>query len=170
MTGEISVDVYSAMQTGKPYKSYRKTILGKVSVEVWNEFDNKPEWVLLYGRPETAIVDVWTEKGEVYFKNKNKVLMDAGLVLEVNRADLPPVPEPKVYADTDLLELFKNKFFKFRSILNNIDSEALLLRILRLAEEHNYSAATTKAIEARLSEVQTADFNIPSLKSEPETK
>jgi len=163
MTGEMALEDYSALQIGKPVKSYRKTILGKVTVKVWDQFERKPKYVILYGKPESAIVDVWSESEDRYFKTNNQILIDKGLILQINRDDLPVVEPAKQYTDDDLKELFKNKFFKFRSILNNIDSEALLIRMLRIAEDLELSEKTTKAITARLSEIQTADFHVPSL-------
>jgi hypothetical protein len=156
MIGDL--DVYSAMQTGNPYKSYRKTILGKVFVDVWDNFNNKPKEVGLFGNPENAIIDIWSEKENQFFKNINKKLFDDGLVIEVDRAKLPPQPEVKVYSDEELSELLKTKFFKLRSILNNLYNDTTLTRLLDIAREMEASEKTIKTIEARLSELKTAEF------------
>jgi len=155
------VDVYSAMQIGNPFKSYRKTILGKVFVTVWDNFKNEPKEVRLYGKPETAIIDVWSEKEDAFFKNMNRRLIEAGLIMPVNRANLPPQPEVKPYSDDDLDEILRTKFFKLSSILNSINDVITLTRLLKIAEDKEASEKIMKNIEARLSEVQTAEFHLP---------
>jgi len=45
------MSVYSLMQTGKPYKSYIKTVLGKVYVNVWDSFENKKVGLIIEGIP-----------------------------------------------------------------------------------------------------------------------
>jgi hypothetical protein len=159
MAGEV--DVYSAMQIGNPFKSYRKTILGKVFVDVWDNFNNKPKTIRLHGKPETAIVDVWSEKEDVFFKNMNKKNFENGLIISVDRAKLPPQPEVKPYSDEDLDEVLKSKFYKLRSILNSISDAITLTRLLKVAEDNEASEKIMKSIEARLSEVQTAEFGVP---------
>jgi hypothetical protein len=59
-------DIYSAMQQEKPYKSYIKTVISRVYVNILDPFDESPSGVLLFGDhrrgEESGIVDAWNEK------------------------------------------------------------------------------------------------------------
>ncbi len=152
------MDIYSAMQTGKPFKSYQKTILGKACVTTWDSFNNVPAFVILEGDPKKTevgtVVDVWDEKEDMFFKKMNRNHFQTGVLREIVREE--PVQEHRIEDSTDeeLLELIKGKFFSIQSQLNKIDSEAVIFRILRLARENEKSEKLIKAIEARLSEIQ----------------
>lgn len=40
--------LFSAMNGGTPYKSYRKTTLGKVYVSLWDSFSESTRWIITY--------------------------------------------------------------------------------------------------------------------------
>ena len=65
----MTMEVVSAMAAEKPYKTYKKTILGKVAVKVFNPLTQKPEEVIIQGNPakneSSCYIDVWSEQENV---------------------------------------------------------------------------------------------------------
>ena len=163
-------DVYSAMQTGEPFKSYRKTILGKVFVLAWDSFTNKSMEIRLFGKPEESIIDVWSEREDSYFKKANKRFFEAGVLMPVDRKKLPPQPEVKVYTDDELAEIIKSKFYSLRKVLNSIKDKLTVTRMLEIAKDMEASQKIIGNIEARLSEIETAEFHMPTTETVKETK
>ena len=68
-------DVYTKMQAGTPYASYKKTSLGKVFVSALDPFSGNPVGIILEGEKgdEKEYVDVWSEGEDVFFKKTNKL-------------------------------------------------------------------------------------------------
>ena len=159
---EVNYSVYSMMQTGKPLKSYRKTINAKLLVRVLNSFSGEPEEVILKGpndRPD-AIVDIWEEKQMAFFLRANKVALERGLLLAFEKpGNFEEIILEKFANATDeeLTELVNKPFFLFQSELQTITSEAVLGRILTIARELDKSDKWQSHILARLSEVQGSE-------------
>lgn len=159
MTDNVSYDVYSAMQTGTPYKKYKKTILGKVYLEVLNPFSGKPEGLILHGNPaknqEGCFVEVWTQKEDVFLKRRNPQHFKEGTLQEWTQK--PKEKKEKLYSeysDDDIKKIVNSRFLALQSTLNKATSEAFVLRILNMARELEKSEKIVRAIEARLSEIQ----------------
>ncbi len=156
------MDIFSAMQTGKPFKSYQKTILGKACVTSWDSFNNVPVFVILEGDPKKTelgtVIDVWDEKEDMFFKKMNRSHFQSGVLREIVRVDLPEEHRVEDFTDEELLNLLKDKFFTIQNKLNKIDSEAVIFRILRIARENEKSEKLIKVIEARLSEIQHSEY------------
>ena len=157
----INSSVFSAMQTGKPYKTYKKTILGKVATTVFNQFSQKPESLILEGDPrkndDTCFVDVWSEMEDVFFKRMNKAHMSSGRIIEVHRVEAPPVSEEELIntmSDEKANEVLTYQWYKFKSVLNSITSADTVHRLLLLAKDADKSEKFIKAIEARISELE----------------
>lgn len=157
----IDISVFSAMQTGKPYRTYRKTILGKVATTVYNQFSRKPETVFLSGDPrkneETCFVDVWSEMEDVFFKRMNKSHLSSGRIIQVVRPEVSTVTEEELLntmTDEKIKEILTYQWYKFKSILNNITSADTVHRLLLAAKEADKSDKFLKAIEARISELE----------------
>ena len=151
-------EVFSAMQTGKPYKTYRKTILGKVSVTLLDPFTDQPIGMLLKGNPktdETAKIDIWTEREDMFFKRMNKRHFEIGNLLEIVRKEEVVERGIESYSDEELAAVLKTPFLSLQSTINKVESEAVMLRIVELAKEMEKSAKIMKVLESRLSELQS---------------
>lgn len=154
--------IFGAMQAGTPHKSYIKTILGQVYMNILNPFDGKPAGILLSGdptaRPESCILDVWTEKEDTYVKSMNKIHFETGTVIAYERpAEQVKERTIEEYSDEELKEVINSKFLALQSTLNKIESTPVLFRMVNLSREMEKSEKITGAIEARLSEVQIND-------------
>ena len=160
MTQETNdINVLNAIQHGgDPLKSYRKAVLGKVFIHIWNSFTESPEGILLSGKPtdDSAIFDVWTPKELAYFEAKNKRLITTGNIIKYARKKDTVRKEKSVeeYTDVELTAVLKKKYFSLRSFLDKVESEPVLFRLLNLAEEIEKPAKTVDAIRSKLAEVQ----------------
>lgn len=150
--------VFSSMQSNTPYATYRKTILGKVYVTVLSPFTNKPEGVLLEGEPKTderAMVDVWSEMQDLYFKRQNKKHFQEGTIIKVQREVKEEFPHTiEQYSDDELKEVLNYRYASLVKTINDINTVPVLIRMTELAREGEKSEKIIRAIEARLSEVQ----------------
>jgi len=154
---ENSREVFSNMQTGKPFKSYKKTILAKIYVQVLDPFSETPVGLILETNPKFPgkdIVDIWSEKEDVFFRRANRRQFDEGNILVYTHPD-EAEQEPKIesYSDEKLTEIVNSKFLSLQSILNKVETEAVLHRMITIAKEQEKSVKIIGAIEARLSEI-----------------
>lgn len=168
----LDSSIYAAMQTGQPYKSYIKTVLGKVYVMVLNPFDDTPEGVFLKGNPkgrgkEGCIVPIWSDKGDAFFKNINKRHFDAKRLAEYTATVLPPKVEPvpvekpiEEWTDEELLlGILNQKYIPFSSLINKITNPVVLFRLIELAKINEKSVKYIRDLKSKLAEVQAAEFN-----------
>ena len=158
------VDIFSAMQTGKPYKSYIKTILGQVYVVKLDSFSEQPAGILLKGNPnhreEECIVDTWSEKEDVFFRRMNARLFKIGSIIVYDRPEVVTLSEEDSInsaTDDELTKIMNSKYLSFSSSVNKITSEGTLFRLLNLARENEKSEKYIKFIELRLSMVQNPE-------------
>jgi hypothetical protein len=162
-------NIVGAMHGGAPFKSYTKTILGKVYVEVWDSFEEKPIGLIIEGDPrrgdDTCIVDVWSADEDYFFRNKNKTHLSAGSVIPYTRKAVTVERSIEEYTDEELTAIVNSKFFTLQNVLNNTTSVAVLFRIKNLAQELEKSDKLIKAIEGRISEVQAEEFKPTPTKS-----
>lgn len=156
------MDIFSAMQSGKPYKSYQKTILGKACVTSWDSFNNVPVYVILEGDPKRTevgtVIDTWNEKEDMFFKKMNRTHFLSGVLREIERVEAVEENRIENSTDEELSAMLKGKFFTIQNQLNKIESEATVFRLLRIAREEEKSEKLIKVIEARLSEIQQAEY------------
>jgi hypothetical protein len=166
-------EIFSAMHSGKPFKSYIKTVLGKVIVQIWDNFTEKPGEIILKGDPkkreQTCIVDVWSEKEDIFFTRLNRKHFATGMIIPFKRAEEPVQQEKPIEQSTDeeLKAIINKKFLGLSSQLNKINSVAVLFRMRSLAEEMEKSEKITRAIESRISELQ-ADETAPKTENKIE--
>jgi len=157
--------LYSAMQEGTPLKSYIKTILGKVYIEVLDPFSDQPMGKILEGDPKKfekgTIYDVWTTRQEVFLRNRNESQFSNGILVEYVRSNAPREKTIEESTDSELSEIINSKYLGLQAKLNKIVSIPVLFRMVSLAHELDKSDKIIGAIEARLSELQ-------SKSSEPE--
>lgn len=158
MAQEVDAKVFSAMQTGKPYKSYKKTILGKVSVTILNPFSNEVSVILLEGEKNSpdSILDVWTEKEDAFFKRMNRRSIETGRIIPFERPETEQ-EEVKIeqMSDEEVAALIKKPFMTVQSVLSKTNSEAFVYRILQAARAAEKSEKFVSAIETRLGEIQS---------------
>lgn len=166
----MDVTSYLAMAEGKPYKSFIKTINGKVYVTTLSISDEtKTEGVILKGNQrkheDSAIIDLWNEKQYQVFRKLNAVHIKNGMIVEYVRPDKTEEVRERTMAEWSDEELFtkvlKTQFQSFLKIINTCDNPVLLTRIYTLGVEKEISSKFTDRIVSRISEVQGFEF-IPS--------
>jgi neutral trehalase len=161
----IDSNVFAMMQTDTPYATYRKTILGKLYVEVLNPFTNAPEGILLTGdgNSDTAKVDTWSAMGDVFFARRNKKYFDTGKLITASRLEQKPaVKTIEQFSDDELKEVINQKFATLSKTVIDITSEAVLYRMLSLAKEMEKSSRIINTFEARLSDLQKNTTVLPT--------
>ena len=155
--------VYSLMQTGTPYKSYIKTILGKLYVNIWDSFTNKPIGIIIQGNPKTediesCIVDVWSEQEDVYLKRTNKRHFDTGYLIEYKRIEKTKEKSPNDLTDDELNSLLNSKFLTLQSAVNKMTSVAPIFRMIEMAKEQEKSQKIITFLEGKLSAIQLQEY------------
>lgn len=149
--------IFSAMQAGNPLATYRKTILAKVFINILNPFSGNPEGIILYGDPkndESARIDTWSEKEDLFFRRMNKNHFTNGTLLKIERETTPEVRTVEQYSDMELGELLRLKYYSLQSKLGEIESAPVLMRLVDIAREQEKSEKIIKTLEARLSEIE----------------
>jgi len=152
-------EFFSAMNEGRPVRSYIKTILGKVSIVLWDSYTNTRAEQLLSGDPRRkdpdSIVNMWSEKEDAFFKTMNRRHFTNGTLIPYEMP-VEQVREKTVEesSDVELKEVLTKPFFTLQAVLNKTESIAVLFRILGLAKEMDKSDKVIRAIESRLSEIQ----------------
>lgn len=161
MSSQIgSAELYSSMVGGKPYKTYIKTILGRVYVTALNMLTGtpSPEGVILDGDPRkkdpNTMIDIWSEQEDYFFRKKNKWHLDQGVLIEYSRVETPRERTIEEFTDEELRVLINKPFLALQATLNKTKSVATLFRIQNIASELEKSEKVMRAIESRLSEVQ----------------
>jgi len=162
----MSPEMYAAMQTGDPHKVYKKTILGKVFVQILNPFDGTPEGIILEGNPnkddDECFVQLWSEKEHQFFKKMNKKHLTNGFLVPVSIEKFTKEKKPKgidysSFTDEDIEKIVNSRFLALRAHLNKVDSEAHIYRLLSKAEELEKSSGIVNAIKGRIAELQSYD-------------
>jgi hypothetical protein len=151
----------------KPFATYTKTILGQVGVHVWDRFTNTPAYVILKGDPRKAgdegcLVDVWNSRENAYFLRSNARHFAKGTMRPYQRPENVAVETPiEQYSDEQLRELINMKFAAMNRQLTEIKSVPVIFRMLSLATEMEKSDKIIKALEARIAEIQSAEYRRP---------
>jgi len=157
----LTHEVYSAMQVGKPFCTYIKTILGKVAVTVLNPFSGVPEGVILEGNPndldafETITVQVWSLQEDEFFKRTNASHFKSGNVRVLKEVEVP-VKERSVndITDEEIVTVLNKPFLALKNKLNAFTSVAPVYRVLKRAEDMEKSEKILNSIRARLAELE----------------
>jgi len=156
-------ELFAAIHEGKPFKSYIKTILGKVAVQLWDNFLDKPVDVILQGDPkrkeDTCIVNVFSAREDAFFLRVNKKHFATGMLIPYVAKEISePVEKPiEQSTDDELKAIINKKFLALSSAVNKINSTAVLFRMRGLAEEMEKSEKITRLIESRISELQSQE-------------
>lgn len=147
---------------GTPYKSYIKTILGKVFVTALDPVTGEKTGVLLKGDPskkaDEAIVDTWDEKSDLYFRRANKRHFTTGMIREFTRTVVEEERQIEQYSDEELAEIINSKFLAFKATLDKTESIAVLYRMEKVASDLEKSDKILEVIRKRISEVQLQEY------------
>lgn len=154
------------MIEGRPLKSYKKVILGKILLKLWDSLLNAEKELVFEGDPrkgDETVFDVYTEQERVYFERMNRRHFQTGSLVNYTRPEVAQETEKtfEQYSDDEIkavIDSGSKRFISLQHTLNSIDSIAVLFRMRYLAEEMEKSDRITKAIEARISEVQANEF------------
>lgn len=165
MSSTINANLISAINEGKPLKSYRKTILGKVYVTMIDPISESSDPVvghLMEGNPDSdprAIIDVYSEREDLFFRRQNKRHFDTGVIVPYTRPKEGPKVELIAQAgDDELLDILNMKWFSFIKKINEIEEEAVIYRLLVLAESEDKSHSFVTALQSRLVQIQTGNL------------
>lgn len=152
------IRTYSAMQEGKPIASYRKTILGKVYINILDPFTGNPSGVILSGQAnsEEARVDVWTIKENLFLQRMNRKHFETGVLLKIE-LPLEKLEEIAGYTDAELKEILNSVYISLQKKLVEIEDPAILNRMVDLASELKKSEKIVGAVEGRLQEVLSVE-------------
>jgi hypothetical protein len=155
---EGKTSVYSLMQTGQPYKSYRKTVLGKLYLTIWDSFTEKPLGYILEGMPNETFVDVWSELEDVFLRRSNKRHFELGYLVEQVRPVPAEVKSPNEVSNEELDKILNSKFLSLQSSVNKFTSVAPLTRLIVMAREQEKSEKILAFLEGKLSELQAKEY------------
>jgi hypothetical protein len=147
------------IESGIPYKSYRKTILGQVFATILDNFNGESKGIILTGDPysETAIVDVWNDREEIFFRRNNRRHLEMGTIIEFKRVVPSEAIVPELYADyTDeqLKDILSGRGLAVVTAVRKITSESVMIRLISLAEEMEKSVKLIDNLKAHLAELQ----------------
>jgi len=153
----LGTDIYTAMQTGKPYKVYTKTLVSKVLIVVLDPFD-KPEEKILEGKPKTdeGAVKIWDMKGDEFFKTQNEVHLRNGTLVEW--ADYKQKVQEKTVeqsTDEELIVILSKPFLIMHKVLQGTNSITFLQRIKLLAIAEDKSERYIDNIDKRIAELES---------------
>jgi len=160
---EISLEVYRAMQVGRPFRSYIKTPISKVYVTIFDPLKRKETGLILSGNPrakknDTAIVDVWSEMEDVFFKRLNRRHFEQGTIIPYTRSTVVEEKTIEQYTDEELKVVLSQKFAALNATISTINELAPINRLLYLAREEEKSEKIVRLIEARLADIQEKEF------------
>jgi hypothetical protein len=163
--GVEDMKINDAIHTTNPIASWKKTIKAKVAVWTYDSITEKPEQVILYGDGEDSQYHAYTDVEVTFFKRMNKKAIAQGLVIEFTpeNSDLEIEYEFLANAtDAQLKEFLSQSFLKMKKDLKKVTSEAVMVRLLRIATEEEKSETILNLLREKLSEIQA----IPIIKEE----
>lgn len=156
-----SIRDYARMQTGEPLAIFKKTHKGKAVVRLIDPFTEQPTETILKGMSgeRSTFVEVWTEREYMYFLRANKVHLDSGAVVEhKGEIDNQIVMSFNNLPDDEMETLIGSKFFTLKSAVEQMTTEAPLLRLIALGEGANKPEKTMQFLRERLSLIQSGDL------------
>lgn len=158
MNTKISPKVYSAMQENRPFKVYKKTILGQVAIQILNPFSDEPEVFLLRGNhlnnDEGCFIEFWNERQHEFFRKMNKFHLTKGYLIPVELESYLGDTQKDIgidysaITDKDIDDVLNSKFLALRAHLNKVDSEPYILRVLDRADALEKSDKIIAAIKS----------------------
>lgn len=166
MTQEMDYRMISLMAEDKPLAVYRKAkgILGKVEVKVFNSLTQQIEKVMLEGNPsdlncDTCFVEIWSEKEHIFFKRANKWHLNEGYIVPYTK-ERPNQIQQTVnnMTDDEMEALVKKPFLALKAAVDQMTTEAALIRIIKIAEEADKPEKTMAFLKERLALLQSGEL------------
>lgn len=165
-------EVYSAMSKGKPFKSYKKVIVGKIFIHYLDQFSGEQKGAILQGDPrkknelEGCIFDVYSERENEFFKKMNRRHFEKGYLLEYKRVQEDIEKSPNEITDEEIEEYLNSPFLKLQNRVAHFTSVAPLWRFLVMAKDMEKSEKIFAFLESKISELQAKEYGLPVEKSE----
>lgn len=156
----VSMSVYSQMQTGEPYKTYKKVVPSWVAVTVLNVFNDRPERITLKGNPEENDIDcyvpLWSEKELLFFKRENRDHIKNGRLIEAVYPRDDEIPKSvNNLTEKETIKLVTGPWKTLENRVKKMDSEAAIYRIVQIAEQQERPEKTMNFLRKSLSRVQS---------------
>jgi len=155
---KIRREVQEALQEGKPYATYKKTVLGRIVVRLLDPIRLIAIEEVLSGDPEdnpdTAIVSVWSPSEDKYLKRNNKLHLESGMLIPCESSELEIATLNQV-SDEEIEEILSKPFLALKNKLETFTSTVPVRRFLLMAEKMNRPIKTVDHIKQVLSEMET---------------
>lgn len=155
-----NTDVLERMAQNNPFKSYQKTILGKLYIQYINPINQSQEGMILEGDPKKGdgIFHVWSQLEDLFFRRANRTLFEKGFLKEYTK---PIIIEksPNEKTDEEIEALFSERYLTFQNEVNRIDSEITLQRMIVIGESLGKDKYVS-FVKQRLAEVQKQEFEV----------
>ena len=153
--GEIRQDVFKAMQEGKPYARYIKTIIGSLAVNILDPVRILPTTVVLVGDPakcdpESIVVDVWTPAEDRYLKAHNRDHFESGRLVPYDPSNTADKVMVNQITDAEIEALILDSVGRLKRKLSEFTSDVPIRRILAKAEAMNRPVRTINLIKQEL--------------------
>jgi len=156
----IRREVQEVMQEGKPYATYKKTVLGRVLVRLLDPIRLIETEVVLSGdpndNPESAIVSVWSSSEDKYLQRNNKPHLESGMLIPCEPAEME-ISNLNQISDEDVEEILSQPYFTLKNRLSTFTSTVPVRRFLIMAEKMNRPIKTIDYIKEVLSGMETED-------------
>lgn len=151
---KIRKEVQESMHEGKPYATYKKTVLGRVVVRLLDPIRLIEIEEVLSGdpndNPESAVVNVWSSSEDKYLKRNNKPHLEDGTLIPCEPSDME-IDDLNQISDEDVEELLSQPFFSMKNRLDTFTSTVPVRRFLHMAEKMNRPVKTLDYIKQVLS-------------------
>jgi len=151
----------SAMGGDRPYKRFKKAIMGKVAVLFLDPIRFTPETLILAGDPSNPKIDpadlsieLWTKAEYQYFLRKNKALIEKGVLVEVETEEELLIETVNQISDEEIDEILGKPFMALKHRLVRFTSPVPVRRILVRALELDKSIGFVDHIKAKLAELE----------------
>jgi hypothetical protein len=150
---------YSAMQQGKPYSSFKKTILGKLFVKVLDPFRREPSNIILKGSGDNCVIDAWTIEEDLYIRRSNPEHIRNGYLIPYTRKETTEVVDNvNNLSDEEMINLLDSKFLALQAKVKKMTSVAPIFRLLEVARGLEKSEKIIKYLEGELARIQLAEL------------
>lgn len=165
MSNSMDYGIISLMAEDEPLAVYRKAkgIVGKVEVRVYNSLTQQVETIMLEGNPsdpncDTCYVEIWSEKEHIFFKRANKWHLQEGYIVPYSKARPKNIPQTaNNLPDEEIEETVKKPFLALKAMVEQMTTEAALLRVINIAEELEKPEKTMSFLRERLALIQSGE-------------
>jgi len=160
---EPDYSVVKLMQEDNPVAVYKKDIVGQVSVKYFDSLEGTFKERMLVGLPndnknENNFIELWSEAELIYFKRENKFHLENGYLVEFDvPRDRGIEQTVNNLSATELRDLVNAPFLKLKKTVEQMTSEAAVMRTLAMADEEERPAKTMEFLKERLSKIQLGE-------------